>query len=170
MNTTPRMPEAMVAAAESQVGVRESGGPNRGPALRKFFESDWYKPNATDDGYAWCASFMCWVVMTAMERVGLRETATFKRPRTPGAWAFEDWCLGVDRTAVLRKPHQGDIKRGDIVIFSFSHIGIAVADAVNGTVQTVEGNTNAQGAREGIGVFRKTRSLSRIRSRIRFMV
>jgi hypothetical protein len=62
----------------------------------------------------------------------------------------------------------GDIKAGDIVIFTFSHIGIATsAPDKKGNVETIEGNTNGAGSREGDGVYRKTRHVSKIRSRIR---
>jgi len=37
-------------------------------------------------------------------------------------------------------------------------------------VVTVDGNTDAAGSREGGGVFKKTRSVSKIRARIRFTV
>ena len=163
------MPEAIARAAESKVGLRESGGPNKGADIAEFFAADNYKPNAADDGYAWCAAFVCRIVQLAMVATGLQETPTFKRPRTPGAWAFETWCKGVDYTAVLKKPAGADIRRGDIVIFKFSHIGIAVGSPdANGYVVTVEGNTNKAGSREGDGVYRKLRSVSQVRSRIRF--
>jgi hypothetical protein len=61
----------------------------------------------------------------------------------------------------------GDIKRGDLVIFKFSHIGIAIADAVDGKIQTVDGNSNAAGSREGNCVTKKTRSVSQVKARIR---
>lgn len=166
----PRMPEALAKAAESKVGIRETGGPNKGPDLSEFFAADNYKPNTADSGYAWCASFVCRVVQIAMASVGLQETRSFKRPRTPGAWDFENWCKGVDRTAMLRKPHKGDIRRGDIVVFKFSHIGVAVSDSHDNIVETVEGNTNKAGSREGDGVYRKTRRTDEIRSVIRFTV
>jgi hypothetical protein len=71
----------------------------------------------------------------------------------------------------LRKPHKDNIRRGDILVFTFSHIGIAVGDiGKDGIVQTIEGNTNAEGSREGDGVYRKRRHASKIRSVIRFMV
>jgi hypothetical protein len=58
---------------------------------------------------------------------------------------------------------------GDIVIFTFSHIGIAVSEPdEKGNVKTVEGNTDKAGSREGGGVYLKTRNISKIRSRIRF--
>jgi hypothetical protein len=156
--------EAIARAASSKVGVRESGGNNKGKELAPFFAADDYQPNATDDGYPWCAAFVCWCVQVALAG----RMVSFKRPTTPSAWGFEAWCKSVDRSVMLHKPHKGDIRRGDIVVFTFSHIGIAVGDASNGRVATVEGNTDEAGSREGGGVFRKSRKLSEIRSVIRF--
>ena len=94
---------------------------------------------------------------------------TFQRPRTAGAWDFENWCKSADNSVKLKKPHTGDIKRGDIVCFTFSHIGIALGSPnEDGNVLTCEGNTNGAGSREGDGVYKKTRNISKIRSRIRF--
>jgi hypothetical protein len=39
---------------------------------------------------------------------------------------------------------------------SHGHTGIVAAN-VNGLLETIEGNTNDNGSREGIGVFRRTR-------------
>ena len=39
---------------------------------------------------------------------------------------------------------------------SRGHVGIVVAN-VNSFLETIEGNTNDNGSREGIGVFRRTR-------------
>lgn len=161
--------EAVARAAESKIGVRESGGANQGPALQPFFDADWYDPNGAkpgDDGYPWCAAFVCWCVQVAVAG----RSITFDRPRTPSAWGFEAWSLAQDRSTWTLKPPGHDIKRGDIVIFNFSHIGIATGPPVNGYVPTVEGNSNAAGSREGDGVYRKRRSLASIRSRIRFRV
>ena len=173
MPSRPKLPSAIVAAAKSCVGIRETGGSNKGPDLQKFFASDWYDPNGDkpgDDGYAWCAAFVCWCVQEAMRQTGVKETATFHAPRTPGAWDFERWSLAQDSSTQTQKPHHGDIKVGDLVIFNFSHIGIAIRDAHDGIVHTVEGNTNSDGSREGDGVYEKSRALSLIRSRIRFTI
>jgi hypothetical protein len=160
--------EAVAQLAESRVGVRESGGANKGPRLQEFFDADHYDPNGPkpgDDGYAWCAAFVCWAVYQAVKD----RRITFKRPTTPGAWDFERWAHEQDKSVILKKPHGGDIKRGDIVVFKHSHIGIAVGHAtINGSVRTVEGNTNGSGGREGDGVYARVRSLREIRSRIRF--
>jgi len=162
--------EAVAQAAESKIGVRESGGANKGLGLQPFFDADNYDPNGSkpgDDGYAWCASFVCWCVMVAVAG----RKITFKRPRTPSAWGMEDWSLAQDSSTWTKKPHGGDIKRGDIVVFNFSHVGIALGSPDNaGYVKTCEGNTNSSGSREGDGVYAKHRHISKIRSRIRFTV
>ena len=160
--------EAIVQAAESKVGVRESGGANKGAALQPFFDADAYDPNGSkpgDDGYAWCAAFVCWCCQVALAG----RTVTFSRPTTPGAWDFERWCREQDDSVVLKKPAGKDIRRGDIVILTISHITIAAGPPdASGYFPTIEGNTNAAGSREGDGVYKKRRHLSQIRSRIRF--
>lgn len=154
------LPERIVSVAASQVGVRESKT-NGGPQIAEYQMATWLPVGA----WPWCAAFVCWVVR---EAVG-NEDVTFKRPRTAGAWDFERWCREQDNSVRLRKSHAGDIKAGDIIVFTFSHIGIATgAPDKNGNVPTIEGNTNGAGSREGDGVYSKTRHISKIRSRIRF--
>lgn len=161
--------EEIARNAESKVGVRETAGHNRGPDLQPFFDADWYEPNGKnglDEGYAWCASFVCWCVMVAVagRKIG------FKRPRTPSAWGFEKWAEDQPIGVNLRKPTSSDIRRGDIVVFKHSHIGIAAGKPdKHGWVKCVEGNTNKSGSREGDGVYKKDRPVSSIRSRIRIL-
>lgn len=96
---------------------------------------------------------------------------TFKRPTTAGAWDFENWSRRQDNSTQTKKPPRGDIQPGDIVIFNFSHIGLATSKPnENGLVGVIEGNTDSSGSREGGGVYAKRRKLSQIRSRIRFTV
>lgn len=158
----------IVRIARAEVGVEEINGSNCGPRVNEYKAATWLP---AEKPWPWCAAFVCWVVREAMKAAGVAETATFKRPRTAGAWDFENWSQAQDRSTWTLKPHRGDIQPGDIVIFTFSHIGIAVsAPDRNGMVRTVEGNTDAAGSREGGGVFEKVRSMSKIRSRIRFRV
>jgi hypothetical protein len=157
--------EAIASVAESQVGIRETKS-NGGPQIAAYQTATWLPVGA----WPWCAAFVCWVIQQAIQG----RVVSFERPQTAGAWDFERWCRGVDQTVKLRKPTKGDVKRGDLVIYRFSHIGIATGPPdANGDVPTVEGNTfgsrsSASGDREGDGVWRKTRNLSCIRSRIRF--
>ncbi len=152
--------------AQAEIGVEEVNGSNCGPRVNQYKASTWLP---ADKPWPWCAAFVCWCVREAMKASSIHETPTFKRPRTAGAWDFENWSRAQDSTTWTRKPHRGDILPGDIVIFRFSHIGIALtAPDKNNNILTVEGNTDKAGSREGGGVYRKSRNLSSIRSRIRF--
>jgi hypothetical protein len=156
----------LVRIATAEIGVEEVNGSNRGPRVDEYKAATWLDPSK---GWPWCAAFVCWVVREAMEATGQRYT--FDRPRTAGAWDFENWSRKQDDSTWTKRPHDGDIQAGDIVIFTFSHIGIATsAPDAGGWVSTVEGNTDAAGSREGGGVYRKRRHVSKIRSRIRFRV
>lgn len=158
----------IVELARLEIGVEEVNGSNCGPRVNEYKAATWLP---ADKSWPWCAAFVCWLVREAMAATGIKETATFKRPRTAGAWDFENWSLEQDDTTQTRKPHRGDIQAGDIVVFTFSHIGIATGSAdAEGFVHTIEGNTDGQGSREGGAVLAKKRHLSRIRSRIRFTV
>ena len=162
------IPESIARAAESKIGVHESGGANQGVALQTFFDADNYDPNGSkpgDSGYAWCAAFVSWCCQVALAG----RSITFQRPTTPGAWDLERWCREQDNSVILKKKPGADIQRGDIVVFTFPHTGIATGPPdAQGNVPTVEGNTNVAGSREGDGVYAKHRHISSIRSRIRF--
>ena len=156
------IPQKMVLLAREEIGVSEVDGSNCGPRVDEYKAATWLDP---DKGWPWCAAFICWLVRESIEG----EDIKFKRPRTAGAWDFENWAKQQDGKGVdLRKPSNEDIKAGDIVVFTFSHIGLAVKDIdSSGYVVTIEGNTNGAGSREGGSVLEKKRHVSKIRSRIR---
>ena len=156
--------EKMVNLARSEIGVSEIDGSNCGPRVDEYKAATWLDP---DKGWPWCAAFLCWLIREAIEG----EDVAFKRPQTAGAWDFENWARKqVNNGVDLRKPTNEDIKAGDIVIYTFSHIGLAVKDIdSSGYVTTIEGNTNGAGSREGGSVLEKKRHVSSIRSRIRII-
>ena len=156
--------EKMVYLAREEIGVSEVDGSNCGPRVDEYKAATWLD---ADKGWPWCAAFICWLVREAIEG----EDVKFKRPKTAGAWDFEKWAKQQSTNGVeLRKPTNEDIKAGDIVVFTFSHIGLAVKDAdSSGYVVTIEGNTNGAGSREGGSVLEKKRHVSKIRSRIRIL-
>lgn len=163
-----KLSEAIVEIAKKEIGVTEINGSNCGPRVNEYKAATWLPANK---GWPWCAAFVCWCVREALTLTGIKETKTFKRPRTAGAWDFENWSKDQDNSTNTKKPHRGDIQSGDIVIFTFSHIGIATsAPDKNGNVRTIEGNTDGAGSREGGAVLAKTRHISKIRSRIRFTI
>mgnify|MGYP000891856331 CR=1 FL=1 len=161
-----RFAQRLVELAKKEVGVEEIGGTNCGPRVNQYKAATWLPP---DQAWPWCAAFIDWLVMRAMEDSG--KEFTFQRPRTAGAWDLENWSMKQDGSTWTKlNPQASDIAPGDIVIFTFSHVGLAIETPAKGMVETIEGNTDGNGSRDGGGVWRKQRKLSLIRSRIRFTV
>jgi len=148
----------LVKLARSQIGVREVPmDSNRGERVEDYQAATWY----AGTGWPWCAAFICWLFREA----GAPDSW---RPKTPGAWDFENWARKQPSRVTLYKPASHcQIKPGDVLVYTFSHIGLADGQEIDGHVATIEGNTDEAGSREGGGVYRKTRRLSQIRSVIR---
>lgn len=163
----PKLPAALVKLARKELGVTEVNGTNCGPRVNEYKAATNLPP---DQSWPWCAAFICFLVQEALHTSGIRETETFRRPVTAGAWDFINWSKAQDASTHTKLKPGHDIKAGDIVVFTFSHIGLAMRDAADGEVLTIEGNTDLAGSREGGGVFQKRRPLSKIRARIRFTI
>ena len=165
-----KLSEALLRVAAAEVGVSEVGFANCGPRVDQYKAATWM--DNPKQGFPWCAAFVCWCVREAMKLANVKETPTFKRPQTAGAWDFENWSLKQDDSTSTARPVRANmIRPGDIVIFKFSHIGIATSTtSLRGEIKTIEGNTNSAGSRDGGGVYRKIRNISDIRCRIRFTI
>jgi hypothetical protein len=150
----------LVDILKSEDGVREMpANSNKGARVQEYQAATWL----SGTGWAWCAAFICWGIKQLDDKALL----PFPRPRTAGAWDFERWAReDAGPTVELCKPRKA-IKAGDIVVFTFSHIGLAIEDEKNGSVKTVEGNTDTSGSREGGGVYVQNRKTSLVRSHIR---
>ena len=163
-----KLSESLAKIAAAEIGVEEVDGTNCGPRVNEYKSATNLPPL---ESWPWCAAFVCWCVRGAMKLASVNECATFKRPTTAGAWDFENWSKRQDNTTQTKREPANDIKAGDIVIFRFSHIGIAAsAPTLNGFVETIEGNTDGQGSREGGAVLKKVRHISKIKTRIRFTI
>jgi hypothetical protein len=162
----PRM--ALVNAARSQIGVQETSR-NAGPGLVKFWDATTY-PEGDDDRQPWCAAFVAWCVFEAMKREPLLAVGDKTRPRSA---AVKDWVPWANKPAngcVVFGPRDPKYKPepGDIVVFTFSHIGIVESfDGWAKGLRTIEGNTDDEGSREGVKVCRRVRPSSQCKSFIR---
>ena len=168
--------QRLVDIARSQVGVHEEGGENCGPKIREFQSATWLAPAA----WPWCAAFCCWVLKKWLADPEVRQVLTDTvapklqeeswRCRDASAFGWEKWA----RNKGLPVLHRDDsVQPGDFVIFDFNgpvdgggHIGIVTA-SVDGKIMTIEGNTNADGSREGDGVWEKTRTRRYVRCFVR---
>lgn len=158
-----KLAQKLIELAEREVGVEEVNGTNCGPRVNEYKGATNLPP---EEAWAWCAAFIDWLVREAMKN----GSYTFRRPTTAGAWDLENWSRAQDQSTQTRNAPGDDIRPGDIVIFTFHHVGLAVSAPSGGIVSTIEGNTDSAGSREGGGVYRKQRPLAKIRCRIRFTV
>lgn len=129
--------EAVIAKAHSQVGVAENPAySNRTPYTR------WYGLIGP-----WCAMWVSWVFWHAGYPLPpIRTTKGFAYCPDIVNWAKKNGTWRASSSNYVPK-------RGDIVLFDFigrpSHVGIVIRMLADGRVQTIEGNTNGSGSRDG---------------------
>ena len=147
--------EQALKAAISQLGVAETKGkPNQGPEVNQYLKSVGLNP-----GYAWCMAFVYWCYNKAAEQMGV------KNPLIRTAGVMNHWNKA--------KP---EFKRvipmaGDIFIMDYGkglgHTGF-VKSVSEKTIETIEGNTNDEGSREGYEVCIRQRDRSKIKGYLRY--
>lgn len=138
-----------VAAAE--VGVRETA-PNRGPRVDSYHT---YVGRDPAQGDSWCAQFCVFVFGHASAALG----AVNPLPRSSsvlGLWQRSPQSSHADEPAI-----------GDVFCIDHGqgkgHCGIVIGVPPDSDViETIEGNTNAGGSRNGDGVYQRTRKLGEI--------
>lgn len=120
----------------SQIGVREATGNNDGVQVEKYLRAV-----NLGKGYAWCAAFVTWT---------FRQSG-YDVPSLPMA---AQWL--TTRKRILPDSVAGTDLFGVYFGNRVGHVGFV--DRRSGSkIYTVEGNTNNDGSREGIGVFVRIR-------------
>jgi hypothetical protein len=158
--TAAGISSAVVDAARRHLRQRprEVGGQNLGPWVRVYMEG------ADGPGFLWCAGFASFLVRQAAWHTGapLPMRPTFscdviaQDAQTDGRFIAESEIAGG--AAAL-----DDLPRGSLFVqrrtaADWNHVGIVVA-AVDEIIETIEGNTNEGGSREGHEVCRRIRNL-----------
>lgn len=149
-NPPASLRERAYQEASKLIGVMEQGGNNVGAQVEQII-----REGGGLRGQAWCG----WFCAAVYKRAGS------KAP---------DWHWGAVRLYV---PLSGvrrtaSPQRGDLVRFTFDHIGMFVRFHPDGTIETIEGNTGASGAVSdsktgGDGVYRKRRPQHLVRDYLR---
>lgn len=165
------LPELIAQIAESQIGVREGKLNNSGPKIEEYQRATWLAVGR----WAWCAAFICWVIFQAIKTHG---PVKWKRPQTAGAYDLENWARGgydpeCKKLWRVLDPQVTPPKRGDIVTFTWSHVGVVTGWDGN-LCSTVEGNTGAvltgtSDNQNGDGVFAKKHPRKKLRALIRYV-
>lgn len=145
--------------ALAEEGVREDPlGSNRGPRVTAYIRS--VLPSGP--AVPWCMCFVYWCYGEAARRLG-RLTSI---PRTAGVQDCWRRCGDVIDGTIVRITQREallDPSRVEPGMAFFidtgggtGHTGLVVSEH-GGLLETIEGNTNDGGGREGIGVFRRSR-------------
>jgi hypothetical protein len=148
---------SVLEIADSQIGVMEAPpGSNWGPKVKEYLACGGLGFPA-----AWCAGFVYWCFDQAAKQAGK------KNPLCKTCGVMMHWNKS-DGKKILAKDAISNpalIKPGHIFVISFGgglgHTGLV--ESVNGGfINVIEGNTNDNGSREGIGVFRRVRKINSI--------
>lgn len=147
----------VVKVARTQIGVMEKPlGSNSGPEVDQYLDSVGLPP-----GLFWCMAFVHWVYEQASENLGRNNPAI----KTGGC--IDHW----NRTKGKRILTENAVNKTSLVkpgqIFIISHGGGAghtglVESVSGGFINTIEGNSNPSGSRNGIGVFGLQRKIVKI--------
>lgn len=157
---------AMLRAAEAEVGVREQGGENKGPRIEDYMGATWMPKESVHKGFAWCAAFITWCAKQACAELGVDDRWVYLGADAKG-WEKHGRDHGWQLLNRNAKAFPGDLVTYDFVPDAKAdHIGIVIQDRGE-EIETVEGNTNGDGGREGDGVYRKIRSKRLVKCFIR---
>jgi hypothetical protein len=143
--------DAALKVAQSQVGEMEKPlGSNWGMPVQEYLASVGITEPAS-----WCMAFVYWCFGTACKKLGISPDPLTCTGSVVHAWnvAYPEHKSN-DTPGFVPQP-------GDIFIMEFSptagHTGIVESIDPDGTLHTIEGNTDDTGSPQGIGVYRRTR-------------
>lgn len=142
------------ARASLSANAREVGGDNKGP---------WVRTYCRGLEVAWCQGFASTMWELAGDALGKKLPMDL--------WLEGIWCLFVPRMVQEAKA-KGLFKAGAVAVptpgsmfflrggqYGWSHVGIVAINNGNGTMTTIEGNTNDDGSPNGYEVAKRTRSI-----------
>lgn len=155
-NANQLLTEALNIAI-SQVGVMEDPpGSNRGKKVEEYLASV-----GLGRGQFWCAAFLYWCFQKASEKLD-RKNPVLKTGHCMTHWR-DSPAKKIPAADALNKPSL--LKPGHIFIINtggaHGHTGM-IESVEGGFIHTIEGNSDPAGGRNGIGVFRNTRKISKI--------
>jgi hypothetical protein len=141
----------VLLVARSLTWVREDPKhTNHGEAVVHFL-----KGVGLDGGYAWCAAFVHHVGDAALG-------SQWPLPATASCSQLGEFAKV--KGILMDAPQAGDVfllweavKENGTIVHRFAHTGFVVSVNPDGSINTIEGNTNDDGSRDGWGVFKRTR-------------
>ena len=149
--------QAVLDVARSQIGVLEQPlGSNRGPQVDQYVRATGLEPSGH---FPWCVCFAFFCFKQAAENLG-RANPMIKTAGVLDLWN-QAGHLDVPRVTMDQAMNNPTlVQPGQIFVIDTpppggaGHAGL-VEKVISGKLVTIEGNTNDNGSREGIGVFRR---------------
>jgi hypothetical protein len=151
-----RIQQKAVEVASSQIGKMEDPlGSNRGPEVDAYLRSVGLNP--AEDSFPWCAAFVYFCFEKAAAQLGV------PNPAIKDAGVIDCWnkagVTPVHRIATSEASSVPSlVKPGMVFVLktgaATGHMGL-IEKVEGARLTTIEGNTNLNGSREGIGVFRR---------------
>lgn len=141
--------------ARGQLGqAEEPKGSNSGPMVDQYLSAV-----GLDPGYAWCAAFVFWCHGQAANVASITNPV----PRTAGV--LDLWRRSTANRVKAPRP-------GDVFVMDYGrgkgHTGFVERVLDGGVIETIEGNTNDEGSREGYEVARRKRPMTKVLGYLRF--
>ncbi|MEI7869727.1 MAG: peptidoglycan-binding domain-containing protein [Candidatus Methylumidiphilus sp.] len=157
--------EAVINFAKTQIGIREKPlGSNRGTEVDEYLRTVGIDPK--HGGKAWCVAFTYYCYAKAANDLAMQN------PHIKTAGVLDHWhqaqvkpkVICVKNSHAIADPSL--VQPGSLFIIDhgggLGHSGLVI-EVSNGRLVTIEGNTNDDGSRNGIGVFnRDARKISKI--------
>ena len=138
--------QSSLEVAKRQIGVTEiPKGSNAGPEVEIYLKSV-----GLSKGYSWCMAFVYWCINEASKKTDN------PNPLKKTAGVIDQWNSRPELRRTKPEP-------GYVFIMDFGkglgHTGFVEKVFSTGKIQTIEGNTNVDGSREGYAVCRRIRSI-----------
>ena len=148
---------AAIEFAITQIGVMEAPlGSNRGPEVDRYLRAVGLNPE--QGSFPWCVAFTHFCYQSAADKLGTTN------PHIHTAGVLDHWNKAGKSpkasrvTAAKAVADPGLVQPGSLFIIDFGgglgHSGM-VTEVSDGRLVTIEGNTNDNGSRNGIGVFKR---------------
>jgi hypothetical protein len=135
----------LIVAAATEGATENPTNSNGGPYVQRVLKRTGLGP-----GLPWCAAYVADVGVIALQE-------RWPLPKTASCAALGEHAA---RAGILEeKPQVGDVFLVHYPSLGrFAHTGFVTAVRADGKIETIEGNTNDGGSRDGWGVFRRVRT------------
>lgn len=141
--------EKILEIARKEIGVQEEPpGSNTGPRVKEYLKAVEINTPAF-----WCMAFVMWCIRQV---IGI---TTYNLMRTGHVMTFYRWVKKNRPQWIVTDPQPGDI---GILKFPNDHGHTFIVESVHGDhIDTIEGNSNDEGSRNGQEVAHRTIGLGR---------